>query len=91
MTFNREGFLITVENFIGKPNDKILFPDTFELFTKRMRQCPRTVVCDLGFRSQANFKVAEKSDNVFLGRSEDADEIKREFCKKARSATEEGC
>jgi IS5 family transposase len=88
MTFNREGFLITVENFIGKPNDTKLFPETFELFTKRMRQCPRTVVCDLGFRSRANFKVAEKSDNVFLGRSEDADEIKREFCKKARSATE---
>ena len=28
MTFNREGFLITVENFIGKPNDKKLFPET---------------------------------------------------------------
>ena len=88
MTFNREGFLITVENFIGKPNDKKLFPETFELFKKRMRQCPKTIVSDLGFRSQANFKVAEKIDNVFLGRSEDVDETKREFCQKARSATE---
>ncbi len=88
MTFNREGFLITVENFIGKPNDTKLFPETFKLFIKRMRQRPKTVVGDLGFRSKANFKVAEKSDNVFLGRSEDVDEINREFCKKARSATE---
>ena len=88
MTFNREGFLITVENFIGKPNDTKLFPETLELFIKRMRQRPKTVVSDLGFRSQANFKVAEEIDNVFLGRSEDVDEIKREFCKKARSATE---
>ncbi|MDU9049092.1 MAG: transposase [Candidatus Electrothrix sp. Rat3] len=88
MTFNREGFLITVENFIGKPNDTKLFPETFELFKKRMRQRPKTVVSDLGFRSQANFKVAEKIDNVFLGRSEDVDETKREFCQKARSATE---
>lgn len=88
MTFNREGFLITVENFIGKPNDTKLFPETFELFTKRMKKRPETVVCDLGFRSRANFKTAEKSDNVFLGRSEDVDETKREFCKKARSATE---
>lgn len=88
MTFNREGFLITVENFIGKPNDTKLFPETFKLFIKRMRQRPKTVVGDLGFRSKANFKVAEKIDNVFLGRSEDVDETKREFCKKARSATE---
>ncbi|MCI5168329.1 MAG: transposase [Candidatus Electrothrix sp. GM3_4] len=88
MTFNREGFLITVENFIGKPNDKNLFPETFELFTKRMRQRPRTVVCDLGFRSRANFKVAGKSDNVFLGRSGDVFETKKAFCQKARSGTE---
>ena len=88
MTFNREGFLITLENFIGKPNDTKLFPETFKLFIKRMRQRPKTVVGDLGFRSKANFKVAEKSDNVFLGRSEDVNEKNREFCNKARSATE---
>jgi len=88
LAFNREGFLITVENFIGKPSDKKLFPNTFELFRKRMRKTPNTVVGDLGFRSRANFKVAEKSDNVFLGRSEDVNENKREFSQKARSATE---
>ncbi len=88
MTFNREGFLVTVENFIGKPNDTKLFPKTFELFMKRMRQRPVTVVGDLGFRSGADFKIAEESGNVFLGRSEDIDEENREFCRKARSATE---
>lgn len=88
MAFNREGFLITTENFIGKPNDKKLLPNTLELFIQRMRETPSTIIGDLGFRSQANFKVAEKIDNVFLGRSEDVDESKREFSKKARSATE---
>lgn len=88
MAFNREGFLITTENFIGKPNDKKLFPKTLELFIKRMRETPATVVGDLGFRSRANFKVAEKIDNVFLGRSDDVHESKRESSKKARSATE---
>ena len=86
--FNREGFLVTVENFIGKPDDTKLFPGTFELFIKRMRQVPGTVVGDSGFRSRANFKAAEKSGCVFLGRSEDVVENKREFCQKARSATE---
>ena len=70
MTFNREGFLITVENFIGKPNDTKFFPKTFELFMKRMRQHPVTVVGDLGFRSGADFKITEEIGNVSLERSE---------------------
>jgi len=88
MSFNREGFMITVENFIGNPNDKKLFPGTFALFKKRMKEEPKTVVTDLGFRSQDNFKVAENSSNIFLGRSNDVSEEKRDFCCKARSATE---
>ena len=32
-----------------------------------------TVVGDLGFRSGADFKIAEESGNVFLGRYEDAE------------------
>ena len=70
MTFKREGFLITVENFIGKPNDTKFFPKTFELFMKRMRQHPVTVVGDLGFRSGADFKITEEIGNVSLERSE---------------------
>ncbi|MBT9439394.1 MAG: hypothetical protein GAS50_09410 [Desulfobacterales bacterium] len=88
MSFNREGFMITIENFIGSPNDKILFPETLALFKKRMKENPDTAVTDLGYRSATNFKIAQEINNVFLGRSEDVSEEKQDFCCKARSATE---
>ncbi|MCK5323503.1 MAG: transposase [Desulfobulbaceae bacterium] len=88
MTFNREGFMITVENFIGAPSDKTLFPKTFALFKERMKRYPDTVVTDLGYRSLSNFKIADNINDVFLGRSDDVCEEKKEFCCKARSATE---
>jgi len=88
MSFNREGFMITIENFIGSPNDKTLFPETLALFKKRMKEDPDTAVTDLGYRSAANFKIAQDINNVFLGRSEDVSEEKQDFCCKARSATE---
>lgn len=88
MTFNREGFIITIENFIGNPNDKTLFPETLALFKQRMKEEPDTVITDLGYRSSTNFETAQDINNVFLGRSEDVSEEKQEFCCKARSATE---
>lgn len=90
MSFNREGFMITVENFIGSPNDKTLLPGTLDLFIKRMKTPPDTIVGDLGFRSRNNFKTAtaKKIHTVFLGRSDDVPEDKRDFCCKARSANE---
>ena len=88
MSFNREGFMITVENFIGNPNDKTLFPSTLAIFKERMREDPESVITDLGYRSRNNFKVSEDIPNVFLGRSNDVCEEKKEFCCKARSATE---
>ena len=88
MSFNREGFMITIENLIGNPSDKTLFPETIALFKKRMKEEPDTVVTDLGYRSAANFKTAQEINNVFLGRSEDVSEEKQDFCCKARSATE---
>ena len=88
MSFNREGFMITIENLIGNPNDKTLFPGTLALFKKRMKEEPDTVVTDLGYRSSANFKTAHDINNVFLGRSKDVSEEKQDFCCKARSATE---
>ncbi len=36
MSFNRQGFMITSENFIGNPNDKTLYGDTLALFVQRM-------------------------------------------------------
>ena len=90
MSFNRQGFMITVENFIGNPNDKTLYPATLNLYIKRMKGEPDTVVTDLGSRSPDNLKkTPEKVGNVFLGRSTDVSgEKERDFCHRARSATE---
>jgi len=89
MTFNRQGFMITTENFIGNPRDNTLYGNTLALFQKRMGGDPDTVVTDLGFRSRDNLKnTPESVSNVFLGRSDDVDESHQDFCHKARSATE---
>ena len=88
MTFNREGFMITIENFIGNPNDKTLFAGTLEQFKKRMKGEPENIITDLGYRSNGNFKIADNISNVFLGRKKDVSEEKQNFCCKARSATE---
>jgi len=90
LTFNRDGFMITVENFIGCPNDKTLYPKTLEIYIKRMAGCPVTVVTDLGFRSLANLG-GNTPDNVvhtFMGRSDDVAEEESRRCRSARSATE---
>lgn len=89
MSFNRQGFMITTENLIGNPSDKTLYGDTLRLFQKRMGNDPDTVITDLGFRSRNNRKsTPETISNVFLGRNDDVDESQRDFCCKARSATE---
>jgi IS5 family transposase len=89
MSFNRQGFMVTTENFIGNPGDTTLYGNTLSLFQKRMGKDPDTVVTDLGFRSGDNRKnTPEAISNVFLGRSDDVDESQRDFCCKARSATE---
>lgn len=88
-TFNRDGFMITVENFIGSPNDSTLYPNTLDLYIKRMSGHPGFVVTDLGYRSRANLneKTPGKVE-VFMGRSGDVSEENRDHCRKARSATE---
>lgn len=89
VSFNRDGFMVTTENFIGKPADSSLYSSTLELYRERMRAYPHVAVTDLGSRSQGNFKKSEgKVEHVFLGRSEDVPEDKRDFCLRARSATE---
>jgi IS5 family transposase len=89
MSFNRQGFMVTTENLIGNPGDNTLYGDTLQLFQKRMDDDPDTVVTDLGFRSRNNRKNTPKTvSNVFLGRSNDVDKGQRDFCCKARSATE---
>jgi len=89
MSFNRQGFMITTENFIGQPNDATLYGDTLRLFQERMSGYPNTAVTDLGFRSRKNFKITPDSISyMFLGRSDDVDTGHQDFCRKARSATE---
>ena len=90
MSFNRDGFMITAENFIGYPSEKKLFPATLQQFIQRMQEPPCIAVADLGVRSQANFETAASHQvkQTFLGRSEDVDEENRDNCQRARSATE---
>ena len=89
MTFNRQGFMITTDNFMGQPNDTTLYGATLERFRERMQAYPGTAVTDLGFRSAKNLKRhAQEIAQVFMGRSADVDEAHQEACRKARSATE---
>jgi transposase, IS5 family len=89
MTFNRQGFLITTENFIGQPNEKTLYGDTLERFRKRMGTYPGGAVTDLGFRSAKNRKLHPNDiDYVFMGKNSDVDEAYQAACRSARSATE---
>ncbi len=88
LAFNREGVLITMENFIGKPDETTLFPGTLALYRRRMKAPPDTVVTDLGYRSAKNVIVAKESDTIFLGRTQDVPDEQQAFCHSARSATE---
>ena len=89
MTFNRQGFLITTENFIGQPNEKTLYPTTLERFRTRMGTYPGGAVTDLGFRSAKNRKLHHQDmAYIFMGNSSDVDEAHQAACHSARSATE---
>lgn len=89
MTFNRQGFLITTENFIGQPNEKTLYPETLGRFRRRMGTYPGSAVTDAGYRSAKNRKLHHDDiDYVFMGKSSDVDEAQQAACRSARSATE---
>src|SRR5918993_47603 len=89
MTFNRQGFLITTQNFIGQPNEKTLYAPTLERFGKPMGTYPDSAVTDLGYRSAKNRKLHHNDiDSVFMGKSSDVDEAHQAPCRSARSATE---
>jgi hypothetical protein len=89
LAFNRQGFMITAENFIGKRDDKTLYAYTLKRFCQRMAASPHGAVTDLGYRSDKNLKLSQdKLEVVFMGKSSDVDEEHREVYLKARSATE---
>jgi hypothetical protein len=89
LSFNRPGFMITAENFIGKPDDPTLYGPTFEQCHKRMQVLPTGAVTDSGFRNAKNHKLhAEDLDFVFMDNSADVNEAHKAACLSARSATE---
>ena len=89
LTFNRQGFMITTENFIGQPNEKTLYGPTLERFRKRMAAYPDGAVTDLGYRSVQNRKLHQEDlDYVFMGKRSDVEETHQAACLSARSATE---
>ena len=88
MSFNRQGFMITLDILLGHPNDATLYPGTLDTYRTRMKGDPSCAVTDLAYRSRENFKVSESITTVFLGRSSDVSEDQRAYCISARSATE---
>ena len=88
MSFNRQGFMITLDILLGHPNDVTLYPTTLDTYRKRMKGDPTCAVTDCAYRSGDNFKISESINTVFLGRSNDVSEEKRAYCFSARSATE---
>ena len=89
LTFNRQGFMITAENFIGQPNDTTRYRPTLEQFRERMQGYPHIAVTDLGYRSAQNLQLTKPAlEHVFMGRSADVGEPHQETCRQARSATE---
>ena len=88
-SFNRQGFMITTENFIGHPNDKTLYGPTLKRFEQRMDGYPDGAITDRGYRSPKNLKLhSEDLHYVFMGHSSDVDASQKETCISARSATE---
>ena len=89
MVFNRQGFLLQTENFLGHPGDSTLYQGTLLKLRKRLRKSPQTTVTDKGFRSQKNLQFTLKGmKHIFQGKSSDVTVEQRDFCKSARSATE---
>ena len=88
ISFNRQGFMITLETLIGHPNEASLYPSTLALYRQRMKGDPVCSVTDCGVRSRDNVKAAEHIETAFFGKSSDVPEEKKVYCISARSATE---
>lgn len=88
-SFNRQGFMITTENFIGHPNDQTLYGPTLKRFEQRMDGYPDGAITDRGYRNPKNLNLhAEDLNYTFMGHSADVKASQKETCISARSATE---
>lgn len=88
LSFNRQGFMVTVENLIGKPNDTTLWAMTTKQFEKKMKATPEYAIADQGYRSRANEQIPIGASHIFIGKSQDVAVEEQDYCRKARSATE---
>jgi IS5 family transposase len=87
--FNRQGFMISTENFIGHPNDQTLYGPTLKRFEQRMDGYPDGAITDRGYRNPKNLNLhAEDLNYTFMGHSSDVKTSQKETCISARSATE---
>src|SRR5713101_5132596 len=57
MPFNRPGFMMPTDTFIGQPTATTLYGPTVEHLRARRQAYPGTAVTDLGFRSATNLKL----------------------------------
>jgi IS5 family transposase len=88
MSFNRQGFMVSAEIFIGKPADSTLYISTLDKYQKKMKAKPPGSITDQGYRAPDNFDAAEALEYACFGKLDEVPEEMREFCKSARSATE---
>ena len=65
LSFNRQGFMVTMENFIGKPNDTTMWSQTTQLFEKKMKGVPDYAIGDQGYRSRVNSKIPQSTQISF--------------------------
>ena len=88
-SFNRQGFLITCEVFIGQPADTNLYIATLQQHIQRLRATPSMAVTDQGFRSTTNLAYRPLGlTYVFMGRRQDVPLTQQPAAISARSATE---
>ena len=89
MCFNRQGFLITCDIFIGAPQDKTIYRPTLEAYIERMKGTPNAVVTDGNYRSAKNRNAhSTEIKSIFMGRTTDGKEENLKDSLSARSATE---
>ena len=88
MSFNRQGFMVSTDIFIGKPDDSTLYISTLEKYQEKMKAKPPGSITDQGYRAPDNFDAAKALEYACFGKLDEVPEEMREFCQSARSATE---
>lgn len=89
MCFNRQGFMISCETFIGTPEDKTYYASILDDYIQRMNGAPKAAVTDGNYRTVTNLKAhSDEIESIFMGRTSDVQKQNLEDCLSARAATE---